>query len=253
MGLGISITPFQGFSLSPNLTQGFVSLHPGLLHFTPLGFRIMRNQKFQLLVIIGIVFLISSIAFTQTKKKSPLPKPSAVPSSPIDDEDYSVYSAVLKELYGGKSIALENQVSGCTGIGNNKEGEASWQKSLDGLSGKLKKLSPKTIADFKGKSNLCRMLDAKFNPSIKLISKQERRTIFSGKDMRKAWAAFNKKFPGANGYVIVSNVGFNEDRTQALVDISNKCGDKCGAEQFVLLTKINGSWSVIGMNVVWEL
>lgn len=150
-------------------------------------------------------------------------------------------------------IALENQVSGCTGVGNNKEGEASWQKSLDGLSGKLKKLRPKTIADFKGKSSLCRTLDAKFNSSVKLISKQERRIIFSGKDMSKAWTAFNKKFPGANGYVIVSNVGFNEDRTQALVDISNKCGDKCGAEQFVLLTKINGSWSVIGMNVVWEL
>ncbi len=213
----------------------------------------MQNQMFQLLVIIGVILILGSTAFTQSKKKPASQKTSAVPSSPIDDEDYAVYSAALKELYGGKSIALENQVSGCTGIGNNKEGEASWQKSLDALPGKLKKLSPKTIADFKGKSNVCRTLEAKFNPSVKLISKQERRTIFSGKDMRKAWAAFNKKFPGSNGYVIVSNVGFNEDRTQALVDISNKCGDKCGAEQFVLLTKSNGSWSVIGMNSVWQL
>ncbi len=211
------------------------------------------NKNLKLLVVIGIVFILSSTAFMQSKKKSGSIKQFTPPSLPIDDEDYAVYSVVLKELFGGKSVALENQVSGCTGIGNNKEGEASWQKSLDGLSGKLKKLSPKTIADFKGKSNVCRTLDAKFNSSVKLISKQERRTIFSGKDMRKAWVVFNKKFPGANGYVIVSNVGFNEDRTQALVDISNKCGDKCGAEQFVLLTKINGSWSVIGMNVVWEL
>jgi hypothetical protein len=213
----------------------------------------MRNQRFQLFVVIGIVFLLSSSVFTQTKRKTSPSKPAANIPAPIDDEDYAVYSIALKELFGGKSIALENQVSGCTGVGNNKEGEALWQKSLDGLSSKLKRLNLKTIADFKGKSSLCRTIEAKFSSSVKLISKQERRTIFSGKDRRKAWAAFNKKFPGSNGYVIVSNVGFNEDRTQALVDISNKCGDKCGAEQFVLLTKSNGSWSVIGMNSVWQL
>ena len=203
----------------PGLRFAIASLHPGLLHFTPLGVRDMVIKNLKLLVIVGLILILSSTAFTQSKKKPSSPKPSAVPLSLIDDEDYSVYSAVLKELFGGKAIALENQVSGCTGIGNNKEGEASWQKSLDALPGKLKKLSPKTIADFKGKSNVCRTLEAKFNSSVKLISKQERRTIFSGKDMRKAWAAFNKKFPGSNGYVIVSNVGFNEDRTQALVDI----------------------------------
>ena len=213
----------------------------------------MRNQRFQLVVIIGIVLILGSTAFTQSKKKTSSRVLFTPPSLPTDDEDYAVYSAALKELFGTKSIALENQVSGCTGIGNNKEGEASWQKSLDELPQKLKKLSPKTLADFKSKSRVCKTLESKFNSSVKLISKQERRTIFSGKDMRKAWAAFNKKFPGANGYVIVSNVGFNEDRTQALVDISNKCGDKCGAEQFVLLLKVGGSWTVSGMNIVWQL
>ncbi len=213
----------------------------------------MGKQRLQLLVIIGIVFLLSSTTFTQSKKKSDPRKLFTPPSLPTDDEDYAVYSAALKELFGAKSIAIENQVSGCTGVGNNKEGEASWQKSLYGLSGKLKKLNPKTLADFKSKSRVCKTLEAKFNSSVKLIGKQERRTIFSGKDMRKAWAAFNNKFPGTNGYVIVSNVGFNEDRTQALVDISNKCGDKCGAEQFVLLLKAGGSWIVSGMHIVWQL
>ena len=144
----------------------------------------MANKKIQLLVSLVIILSICSTPFAQAKKKPASPKIFVPPSLPIDDEDYAVYSAVLKELYNAKSIALENQVSGCTGIGNNKEGEASWQKSLDALPGKLKKLSPKTIADFKGKSNVCRTLEAKFNSSVKLISKQERRAIFSGKDMK---------------------------------------------------------------------
>ncbi len=206
-----------------------------------------------MIVIVGIILSLNSLVFTQTKKKITTPKQTAKPSTPIDDEDYVLYSAILKELFSGKAIALENQVSGCTGIGNNKEGENSFLKGLDTLPQKLKKLSPKTIADFKSKSQLCRMLDSKLTPPVKLISKQERRAIFSVKDMRKAWAVFNKKFPGANGYAIVSNIGFNEDRTQALVDISNKCGDKCGAEQFVLLTKSNGSWTVSGMHILWQL
>jgi hypothetical protein len=213
----------------------------------------MVNKIFNLLLVGGIIVGLSLTTFTQSKKKSPTPKISAAPSSPMDEEDYAVYSAVLQELYGGKIIILENQVSGCTGVGNNKEGEASWQKSLDGLSSKLKKLNPKTVADFKSKSQLCRTLDAKFNSSVRMISKQERRTIFSGKDMRKAWAAFNKKFPSPNGYAIISNIGFNENRTQALVDVSNKCGENCGSEQLILLMKVNGSWSVSGMNVLWKL
>ena len=171
----------------------------------------------------------------------------------MDDEDYAVYAALLNDLYGGKAIALEREVAGCTGIGSNKEGENAWQKSLDGLSQKLPKLSAKTIADFKSRSRLCRTLDAKFNASVTLLSKQERRAIFAGKDTRKAWATFYKKFPGSAGYIIVSSIGFNEDRSQALVDLTNKCGDKCGAEQFVLLTKVNGEWRASARHKLWEL
>lgn len=235
-GLTIIVVSFPGF-------------HPGLLHFTPLGFSFMVNKIIQLFILAGLILSLSPVAASQAKKKS-IP---AKQSTPIDDEDYAVYTALLHELYGGKALTLEREVSGCTSIGSNKEGENAWQKSLAGLPQKLTRLSTKTIADFKSKSRLCRTLDAKFNSSVRLISKQERRTIFASKDTRKDWAGFYRKFPGSSGYIIVSSIGFNEDRSQALVDLTNKCGDKCGAEQFVLLSKVNGGWRVSAKHKLWEL
>lgn len=212
----------------------------------------MHRNYSQIFITLILLFSFIPVASSQTKKKSPA-KQSLSQVTPMDDEDYAVYAALLNEFYGSKAIVLEREASGCTSIGSNKEGENSWQKSLDGLPQKLTRLSPKTITDFKSKSRLCRTLEAKFNSLVRLISKQERRTIFSDKDTRKAWAGFYKKFPGSSGYIIVSSIGFNEDRSQALVDFTNKCGDKCGTEQFVLLTKVNGGWRVSAKHKLWEL
>ena len=241
-----------GLAIIVASSQGGVKRNPGLFHFTPLGFCNMMNKVIQVFVIVGLILSLSPVASSQTKKKSPA-KQSLSQVTPMGDEDYAVYAALLNELYGGKALALEREVSGCTSIGSNKEGENSWQKSLDGLPQKLVKLSAKTIADFKSRSRLCRTLDATFNASVTLLSKQERRAIFASKDTRKDWAGFYKKFPGSSGYIIVSSIGFNEDRSQALVDLTNKCGDKCGAEQFVLLTKVNGGWRVSAKHKLWEL
>jgi hypothetical protein len=86
-----------------------------------------------------------------------------------------------------------------------------------------------------------------------LISKQERTQVFSQADTKKAWANFYQKYVGASGYINLSNIGFNEDRTQALVNTYRKCGEKCGAEKMVLLTKMNGKWSVAATHKIWEL
>ncbi len=190
-------------------------------------------------------------------KKKPAPNPAPKPSVALDDEEYAVYSALIQSLYasGAKVLVMDNFVSGCVPVGNNADGEKSWQQSLDKLPAKLPKLSPKTIADFKSKSRICRTIEAKLTLPTKymLISQAERRAIFSKADVNKSWQSFNQKYPGANGYINLSNTGFNEDRSQALVNTFRKCGDKCGGERMVLLTKVNGKWGVAATHKIWEL
>lgn len=202
-----------------------------------------------------VIGLVANGAGQSTKK--PAPAPQTKPTAVVSDEDYAIYSALIQSLYasGAKLLVLDNYVSGCVPVGNNTEGERAWQQSLNSLPGKLPKLSAQTLADFKSKARHCQTLEAKLTLPVKyvLFSKPERKQIFATRDTKKAWANFHQKYAGATGYVNVSSIGFNEARTQALVNTYRKCGEKCGSEKMVLLTKANGQWSVAATHKIWEL
>ena len=214
------------------------------------------RRALQILVVMALAFGLPTSALSQSKKKA-APAPAPKPTPALDDEEYAVYSALIQSLYSNsaKVLVIDNFVSGCVPVGNNAEGERAWQQSLNSLPGKLPKLSPKTVADFKSKSRDCRTIESKLTLPTKyiLISQQERRAIFSKADVNKSWQSFQQKYPGANGYINISNIGFNEDRTQALVNTFRKCGEKCGGEKMVVLTKANGKWSMTGTHKIWEL
>jgi hypothetical protein len=52
------------------------------------------------------------------------------------------------------------------------------------------------------------------------------------------------------GLIILSGVGFNPARTQAVFYIDHFCG-LCGGGRYVLMEKINGSWRVRGEHYIW--
>jgi hypothetical protein len=47
----------------------------------------------------------------------------------------------------------------------------------------------------------------------------------------------------AVSYVTLSPVGFNRDRTQAIVFASSSCGGFCGSWRFHILEKVHGKWN----------
>ena len=65
------------------------------------------------------------------------------------------------------------------------------------------------------------------------------------------WRDFYKKYPGAQGFLTVSRVGFHPDGKQALFYASNPCGGKCGTGSYVLMEKTGTGWKVAKEVVVW--
>jgi len=59
------------------------------------------------------------------------------------------------------------------------------------------------------------------------------------------WNAFERRFPGANGIIALSPVGFSTDRRAAMVMVDFGCGGLCGGTVYYLLTVQNGRWVVI--------
>ena len=72
------------------------------------------------------------------------------------------------------------------------------------------------------------------------VFSSELRAIFS--EGVNGWKTFYEKYPNSGGYNIVSAVGFNRDKTVAVVYIAHSCGGLCGGGRFEVLQKKDGKW-----------
>jgi hypothetical protein len=59
------------------------------------------------------------------------------------------------------------------------------------------------------------------------------------------WNSFYKHYPDSGGYIIMSGVGFNKERTRAIVYMGSSCGVLCGSWRFHLIEKIDGNWKEV--------
>ena len=62
--------------------------------------------------------------------------------------------------------------------------------------------------------------------------------------------SFQEKFPSNMGLVVLSGVGFNPSKTQAVFYINHFCG-LCGSGRYVLMEKIGGAWRVRDEHYTW--
>jgi hypothetical protein len=60
-----------------------------------------------------------------------------------------------------------------------------------------------------------------------------------------------EKYPGSNGYLIFSHVGFNRSLDKAVVYVGNVAGPLMGSGSYYLLEKQNGTWTVKEETMVW--
>ena len=58
----------------------------------------------------------------------------------------------------------------------------------------------------------------------------------------EGWNAFYEKHPDSGGWIELSAVGFNGDKTVAVVYMGHNCGGLCGGGGFHVLQKRDGKW-----------
>jgi hypothetical protein len=59
------------------------------------------------------------------------------------------------------------------------------------------------------------------------------------------WDEFYKRYPDSGGILMMSAVGFNRQRTLAIVYTWSTCNNQCGLGSFALLRKIDGKWELV--------
>ncbi len=68
------------------------------------------------------------------------------------------------------------------------------------------------------------------------------------------WEAFTQMYPDSGGIIEFSAVGFNSDKTIAVVYSGHSCGSLCGGGEFSVLQKKGGKWQPLawqGSQCMW--
>jgi len=70
--------------------------------------------------------------------------------------------------------------------------------------------------------------------------------VSAGNSQRSVSAAwYYEHYPGAQGALTLSRVGFSTDGQQAMFYVINHCGGKCGSWSFVVARKHGPKWEVV--------
>ena len=59
------------------------------------------------------------------------------------------------------------------------------------------------------------------------------------------WIGFMSRYPGAWGMAVLTQVGFNPARTEAILQVHQNCGSYCNSIEMMLLRKSNARWQVV--------
>lgn len=195
--------------------------------------------------ILGLVLpcvVMISIAVSQVR---PDHNPSAShPQTYGDSDAYGVYSAAIPMdnwyCENSKTLLIVQEIPPAEwSIGSPKgalQGDAEFRKAFAGV-----------FRSFNEANQQKMLLEHRFTfqKPYRLVSKDELDAAFRNvpqNAISDGWEGFRDSFPDSSGYLILSGVGFNADKTIAVVYIEHRCGNMCSQAQYYILKKVDGQW-----------
>ena len=159
----------------------------------------------------------------------------------MSDEEYEIYSSVIKQLYilpETKLIMIEERTFRYDFGGGDDE---PWREKKKGLI-----IDESAVEDYEARNSQKWLLNkASFKLPVRtnLITDLDLKAIFHGNWGDLEWINYYRRFADSRGFVMLSKIGFNTQHTQALLYVGSRCGPGCGDIHFLLLEKTNGTWT----------
>jgi hypothetical protein len=210
----------------------------------------MKSLTFKLITL-ALAFSVGIVAAIAFRGNSRIVSSSQIShrtqQNEIEDEEYAVYSALINDSTEDENVnrllVIMDQPSAWTGF---------MEEERDSFYENILKSSPtlmaETVNDLKAKNNEHHRFTRRFNIKRRylLVSGKVIDDLFSKNGVGGGWEKFYQKYPETRGYATFSRVGFNADKTQALVYQAHSCGGLCGGGTYRLLIKTNGVWTIKG-------
>ncbi len=163
-------------------------------------------------------------------------------------EEYEVYSALIQSMYIDAARPALIVIEDTTPVAQSpmfSPGDAvrAMQEQWSGL-------DEGVFADFETKNQTPLVLERRFTISVEyvLISERELESIFAG---GSGWDDFYGKYPGSQGVLTLSRVGFSETNDTAVLYTGNQSHWEAGEGRVVLMKKTAGRWTVQSHRMLW--
>jgi hypothetical protein len=209
----------------------------------------MSRISLMMLAITVLVFFTachapSTPAPTSTLTPIATPSPTATlepTAAAIELETYSVYTAVLSRIPPDEDRVFVLDSESYDTIDDYPSSDP-----LEYIGRAVKGLEESTLANFVEVADVSVPLKDLFGPglTVELLTPEERVEIFAG-ELDLKWTAFYEVYPTAGGIQRISQVGFNTQMTQALVDLLVQGNMVACRGQYFLLEKDDGQWKIV--------
>lgn len=187
--------------------------------------------------------LFACLLFCQCSPDNPVS-----PSLPDQDvEAYEVYSAILTaelppEATWGTNLVIQVETGGWNTC---LEPDSLWEATMR-----------PAIVDYVQKNPAPWLRHGRFQIArpYQLVPSDTLESIFKRGGIIGGWETFYRLYPGSSGYLTLSAVGFNPEKTVAVVYMGHFCGPLCGSGWFRILEKKDGGWSPLpwrGRDCAW--
>jgi hypothetical protein len=161
-------------------------------------------------------------------------------SDNLDEMDYRLYSQVLKEMFPDAENLVVSQEVRSGGPFNN----SSYVRSLKE---QYPAIDTMVFWDPVFEKDSVYYLENKFSVTSKkvyLISAEEIQSIFSNSEINGGWAEFYRRYPNSSGTISFSRIGYNADKTQAMVNMGNMYASLGGEGHLIFLKLENHKWKI---------
>jgi hypothetical protein len=188
-------------------------------------------------------------------------KPEAEAAN-VTEAEYEVFSAYISQSFVGVvgRDRLDRQISQIV-IVNCTESDQDDMDDPDrvppgGIEKYLRTEAPSlqivTISNFHRANEKQGKLASSFHLPLRyqLVSAEKIGSIL--KDSPNDWIEYYRQYPGAQGHMRLSRVGFSPDGKQALFYSSNWCGGHCASGSYVVMDKYRSEWKMVKEIYMWE-
>jgi len=199
-------------------------------------------------LMIILLFLVVGLTACNRAQKA------ATPTHEMRAAEYEVLTAWIdaklnnKERVGkgiAKVVILDTTDSDDDHLLRDENGQPiPWEKMAESLRKKDPALQQAALDAFRKVNTQQAFLRRSLHPSIdyQLVTSAQLEPIFC--KHCAFWPEYYKQFPGSQGLLTFSGVGFSADGTQAFFYFSNRCEGLCGTGDFVIMEKHDGRWAI---------